>query len=195
MVVNEQISFEFTYDATSFPGETPDTPTMTLERMTSQPGSTIKPDALRDFPLFADFSDRELLQLLRLMRCWNLLRGTVVVSEGGPGGGCFIIVSGSVDVTVRVRGRQQLLARLPAGRIFGQVSLISGEARSATCSMSNDGIILELKRKPCEALLSAGSKTALKFLAALNQDLMNALRRADQRLLQRCATGRAACAV
>jgi CRP-like cAMP-binding protein len=69
-------------------------------------------------------------------------------SEGGPGGSCFIIVSGNVDVTVRVRGRQQLLAQLPGGSIFGQVSLITGEARTATCSMPNDGIILELECKP-----------------------------------------------
>jgi FAD dependent oxidoreductase/cyclic nucleotide-binding protein len=195
ITVNEQISFECTYGATSLPGETPEVSTLTLERMISQPGSTIKPDALRDFPLFADFSDRELRQLLRLMRRWDLPRGTVVVSEGGSGGSCFIIVSGSVDVTVRARGRQQLLAQLPGGSIFGQVSLISGEARSATCSMLNEGVILELKRKPCETLLSAGSDTALKFLAALNQDLINALRGADQRLLQLSATGRAACVV
>jgi glycine/D-amino acid oxidase-like deaminating enzyme len=195
IVVNEQISFECTYGATSLPDETPEISTLTLERMISQPGSTIKPDALRDFPLFADFSDRELLQLLRLMRRWDLPRGTVVVSEGGSGGSCFIIVSGCVDVTVRARGRQQLLAQLSAGSIFGQVSLISGVARSATCSVLNDGVILELKRKPCETLLSAGSNTALKFLAALNQDLINALRGADQRLLQLSATGRAACVV
>jgi hypothetical protein len=195
IVVNKQISFECTYGTTSLPGETPQISTLTLERMISQPGSTIKADALRHFPLFAEFSDRELRQLLRLMRRWDLPRGTLVVSEGGPGGSCFIIVSGSVDVTVRARGRQQLLAQLPAGSIFGQVSLISGEARRATCSMLNNGVILKLRRKPCEALLSAGSKTALKFLGALNQDLINALRGADHRLLQLSATGRAACVV
>jgi hypothetical protein len=75
---------------------------------------------------------------------------------------------------------------LPTGSIFGQVSLISGQARTATCSMRNDGVILELERKPCETFLSAGSPTALKFLAALNQDLISALRGADQRLLQLC---------
>jgi glycine/D-amino acid oxidase-like deaminating enzyme len=195
IVVNEQISFECTYGVTSIQRETPEISTMTLERMTPQAGLTIKPDALRDFPLFADFSDRELRQLLRLMRRWDLPRGTVVVSEGGPGGSCFIIVSGSVNVTVRVRGRQEFLAQLPAGSIFGQVSLISGEVRTATCSTPNGGTILELERNPCETFLSVGSHTALKFLAALNQDLISALRGADQRLLQLKATGRAACAV
>ena len=85
MVVNEQISFECTYGAASVPGKTPESSTITLERMTSQPGSTIKPAALCGFPLFADFSDRELRQLLRLMRRWDLPQGSVVVSEGGPG--------------------------------------------------------------------------------------------------------------
>jgi glycine/D-amino acid oxidase-like deaminating enzyme len=51
ITVNEQISFECTYGATSLPSETPEVSTLTLERMISQPGSTIKPDALRDFPL------------------------------------------------------------------------------------------------------------------------------------------------
>ena len=55
--------------------------------------------------------------------------------------------------------------------------------------MRNDGVILELERKPCETFLSAGSSTALKFLAALNQDLISALRGADQRLLQLCGWG------
>ena len=59
--------------------------------------------------------------------------------------------------------------------------------------MSQGGVILELERNPCETLLSAGSHTSLKFLAALNQDLISALRGADQRLLQLSATGRAAC--
>jgi glycine/D-amino acid oxidase-like deaminating enzyme len=189
VVVNEQISFECTYGASSVPGKTPEISSMTLERMISQPGSTIKPHALRDFSRFADFSDRELRQLLRLMLRWDVPQGTLVVSEGGPGDSCFLIASGSVDVTVRVRSRQQLLAQLPAGSIFGQVSLISGQARTATCSMRNDGVILELERKPCETFLSAGSPTALKFLAALNQDLITALRGADQRLLQLCGWG------
>ena len=42
--------------------------------------------------------------------------------------------------------------------------------------MPNDGVILELERKPCETFLSVGSHTAPKFLAALNQDLISALR-------------------
>jgi hypothetical protein len=45
-------------------------------------------------------------------------------------------------------------------------------------------------------IIGAGlTGTALKFLAALNQDLINALRGANQRLLQLSATGRAACVV
>jgi glycine/D-amino acid oxidase-like deaminating enzyme len=189
IAVNEQISLECTDGTSTVPAGTPETSTITPNRITSQPGSTIKPDALREFPLFANFSDHELRKLLRLARRWDLPRGTVVVSEGGPGGSCFINVSGNVDVTVRVRGRQQLLAQLPGGSIFGQVSLITGQARTATCSMPNDGIILELERKSCETLLSTGSPTALKFLAALNQDLITALRGADQRLLQLSVNG------
>ena len=50
MVVNEQISFECIYGAASIPEKRPESSIITLERMTSQPGSTIKPAALRGFP-------------------------------------------------------------------------------------------------------------------------------------------------
>jgi CRP-like cAMP-binding protein len=105
-------------------------------------------------------------ELLRLVRRWDLPLGTVVVSEGGGGGSCFIIASGSVDVTVRVSSRQQLFAQLPAGSIFGQVSLISGEPRTDTCSMRNDWVILELQRDPFGTFLFAASPTTPCFAPA-----------------------------
>jgi hypothetical protein len=41
-----------------------------------------------------------------------------------------------------------------------------------------------LERQPCEQLLKDRSRLALKFLAALNQGLILALRGADRRLMQ-----------
>jgi FAD dependent oxidoreductase len=54
-------------------------------------------------------------------------------------------------VILAVRGRRQLLAQPPLAASSGQPH--HGEARNATCSMPNDGIIFELERKPCEIFL------------------------------------------
>ncbi len=90
--------------------------------------------ALRSVRAWRGFTPPELLELLELTRRWDLAKGTLVCAENGPGGSCFIVVRGAVDVSTEVRGQQRRLARLGPGSIFGQISLIDGEPRSATCS-------------------------------------------------------------
>ena len=118
------------------------------------------------------------------MRRWDLTKDTVIFTEGSPGGTCFVIVEGAVDVSINAHGQQQLLATLTAGAVFGQMSLIEGVPRSATCSVRADAVLLEIEREPCEELLRSGSAMALKFLATLNEGLISALRGADLRLMQ-----------
>jgi CRP-like cAMP-binding protein len=118
------------------------------------------------------------------MRRWELRNGATVFSEGSHGGNCFVILQGTIDVSVNTRGQQQLVAILEPGSVFGQMSLIEGVPRSATCSVRVDAVLLEILRAPCEKLLNSGSTLALKFLATLNEGLILALRGADLRLMQ-----------
>ena len=141
-------------------------------------------ELLSGLPTFADFDKAEIESLLSMMRGWRCGSGARLFTEGEPGGSCFIVAKGNIDVTLHVRGEGELLARLPSGSIFGQVSLITGEPRNATCTASSDSLLLELERQPCEQLLNDWSRLALKFLAALNQGLILALRGADRRLMQ-----------
>jgi glycine/D-amino acid oxidase-like deaminating enzyme len=150
----------------------------------SRPGSTVSPALLKALPAFARFTHGELARMIRAMRRWDLPRGTTLFSEGAPGGSCFIVVRGAVDVTIEVRGEPHQLATLQPGSIFGQMSLVVNEPRAATCTVSDEALLLEIDRRPCERLLNGRSALALKWLSALNQDLIAALRGADQRLMR-----------
>ena len=148
----------------------------------SQPSDSVQPESLGAFQSFRKFSREELA--LRLMRRWDLNKDTVIFTEGSPGGTCFVILEGAVDVSINAHGQQQFLSTLHAGSVFGQMSLIEGVPRSATCSVRSDAILLEVEREPCERLFNSGSTMALKFLATLNEGLTSALRGADLRLMQ-----------
>jgi glycine/D-amino acid oxidase-like deaminating enzyme/CRP-like cAMP-binding protein len=141
-------------------------------------------DLLSTLPTFAEFDRAEIERLLSMMHGWRCSKGARLFAEGDPGGTCFIVAKGTINVTLQVRGENELLAQLPPGSIFGQVSLITGEPRNATCAATSDSLLLELERHPCEQLLNGRSRLALKFLAALNQGLILALRGADRRLMQ-----------
>jgi len=125
-----------------------------------------------------------------LMRRWDLPADTQLCAEGSPGGTCFVLVSGTVNVTIRVRGQPQLLAQLAPGSIFGQVSLVDGEPRTATCTVSRSAVLAELATEPCKQLFASRSPTAFKWLGALNQGLISALQGADKQLMKLNLEGR-----
>ena len=157
-----------------------------ISRPQGQSASTdrIEPKSLQEFSSFSTFSEAELRRLLRVMKLWDLRKDSIIFTEGSPGGTCFLIVDGSVNVSVDARGRQQLLATLPTGSIFGQVSIIKDVPRSATCTAHTDAVLLEIGQAECIRLLRSGTSMALKFLSVLNQGLVSALRNADRRLIK-----------
>ena len=182
--VNRQLS-----DALILHRPSPGVPKITDTQILCPPGQSrstegIEAQSLMTFDAFRKFSREEMHELLHLMRRWDLPKDTTIFTEGSPGGSCFIILEGTIDVSVNTRGQQQLLATLTPGSVFGQMSLIDEVPRSATCSVRTDAVLLEIVRAPCEQLIRSGSTLALKFLATLNEGLISALRGADLRLMQ-----------
>jgi len=69
-------------------------------------------------------------------------RGEALVSEGEPGASMFIVLDGSVAVTVG--GERREVAVTQAGGYFGEMSLLTGDARSATVTAREDTTVLEI---------------------------------------------------
>ncbi len=68
--------------------------------------------------------------------------GESIVRQGEAGESMFIICSGEVRVTLEPSGQE--VARIPAGRYFGEMSLLTGEPRTATVAAVSDTVVLEL---------------------------------------------------
>lgn len=68
--------------------------------------------------------------------------GEVIVREGNAGASMFLVVSGSVAVTVGPDRREVAVTR--AGGYFGEMSLLTGDPRTATVSARGDVTVLEL---------------------------------------------------
>ena len=68
--------------------------------------------------------------------------GEAVVRQGDPGESMFIVGSGEVRVTLEPSGQE--VARIPAGGYFGEMSLLTGEPRTATVSAVDDAVVLEI---------------------------------------------------
>jgi small-conductance mechanosensitive channel len=67
--------------------------------------------------------------------------GEVIVREGEPGDSMFIVCRGDVAVVI---GRDREVARVRAGGYVGEMSLLTGEPRTATVVARGDVVVLEI---------------------------------------------------
>lgn len=97
---------------------------------------------LEQLDLFAPFSHEERVDLARSAVERRFGRGETLIREGDEGHTFYVIVSGEVAVA---RGGTEVV-RLTRGAYLGEMSLLTGEARSATVVAATDLVVLELDR-------------------------------------------------
>jgi CRP/FNR family transcriptional regulator, cyclic AMP receptor protein len=93
-----------------------------------------KAESLRCLSEFADVPAKELVALSKYFDEMDYAKGSVLMREGDIGRQAFVIVDGSVAVTLR--GKQ--LAVLGRGEVVGEMALMDGEPRSATVTALED---------------------------------------------------------
>jgi CRP-like cAMP-binding protein len=91
-------------------------------------------DSLREVPLFADLSGRDLKRLADSMQELSFAPGKEVVAQGKGGVGFFVILEGTARVTQDGEER----GVLSKGDYFGEMALIDGDDRIASVHADGD---------------------------------------------------------
>jgi len=93
-------------------------------------------------PIFANLGAEVHAALASAARERLFGRGEVVVREGDPGASLFLVLDGTVAITVGPERRE--VAVTHAGGYFGEMSLLTGDPRSATVTACGDCTLLEV---------------------------------------------------
>jgi len=110
--------------------------------------------------------------------------GTVLFREGDPGEEMYVIQSGRVQLTRRVRGREAHLATLPPGEFFGEMAIVNNRPRSATATVLEDAQLLVIDARTFEAMVRGNAEIALRFIKKLAARLAQANAQVEVLLLQ-----------
>jgi CRP-like cAMP-binding protein len=107
-------------------------------------------------PLFRPFNHQQQLDLIRRFDGHEVAAGTVVIREGDAGQGLFVVLAGEVEVSKhQADGGELSLARLRAGDVFGEMSLLTNQPTSATVTAARPSTILFLAREYFQRLVQA----------------------------------------
>ena len=129
------------------------TRTVQLERTTSR-GRHSKQQAqarttltlLKEQPIFATLGETQLQMLVSLCPAQHYGRGEIIIHEGAKGESRFVLVEGEAGGMVSPDEHPTWVATLRRGDCFGELSLLSGEKRSASVLASSDCEVMEITK-------------------------------------------------
>jgi len=135
-------------------------------------------------PLLENFSQPEVLLLAHFMQVYRAAAGAEIIREGDGGDFMLMLLEGRIEVHKRDRwNTQQLLAEVESGRTLGEMSMIDGEPRFATCIAAEPSLIAVLDRESLARIIVEQPLLGAKVLMELVLMLSHRLRATSQRLL------------
>ena len=102
-------------------------------------------EILHSIDILSSLNEEELESLYSHMKEENYRKGEVLFNEGDDGEVMYIVLSGSVAISVNTRGGESLeIAEITEGNFLGEMSIFDSSARSATCIPKCDTVVLSL---------------------------------------------------
>ena len=134
--------------------------------------------------LLENFAPAEVRLLAHFMDVYRAEPGVEIIREGDGGDFMLMIVEGKVEVHKRDRWNSpQLLAEVDAGRTLGEMSMIDGEPRFATCIAVETTLVAVLDRENLARIIVEQPLLGAKILMELVLMLSQRLRATSDRLV------------
>jgi CRP/FNR family cyclic AMP-dependent transcriptional regulator len=125
-------------------------------------------DILKSTPFFTEvLTDAEIDKLATRARFIDFREGATPIEEDGPGHSMFVIVSGTVGVTIS--GEDERVATLGPGDIFGEMSLLTGARRSATVTALEPVRTIEVNKQALAHVLEQSPTLVSRFVDMLTR--------------------------
>ena len=104
--------------------------------------------------LLDTFTDDELERLSNSIVQWENKKNDIIIKQNESGDSMFIVVEGLLQVYVNSNNGEHIpVGQITPGGYFGEMSLLTGEARSATVTAETDVILFEVKQEHLKDLL------------------------------------------
>ena len=104
-----------------------------------------------------------------------------LVKEGDPGGAVYIVLEGMVRVRKMISGREDVLATLGAGEMFGEMSLFDDSKRSADIVANSDGVLLRLSLDVMQRMVDKQPEVVVPFLVEVAKKMAERIRADNER--------------
>lgn len=149
--------------------------------------------ALKNIDVLKPLSGEDFTNLSLRARFEVFSAGEFIITEGATGDSMYVIIEGECDILIKEGETEgHVVASLKKNQVFGEMSLLTGEPRSATVRAKTDMTCIEIKKEDVEDILRshpAVVESISEILAVRKMELeskrdgiKDALRKPDQNL-------------
>jgi CRP-like cAMP-binding protein len=134
--------------------------------------------------LLENFSPAEVRLLAHFMDVYRAPTAAEIIHESEGGDFMLMLLEGKVEVQKRDRwGAQQVIAVVEPGKTLGEMSMIDGEPRFATCVAAEPSLVAVLNRESLARIIVEQPMLGAKILMEIVLMLSQRLRATSSRLL------------
>ncbi|MBS2021638.1 MAG: Crp/Fnr family transcriptional regulator [Deltaproteobacteria bacterium] len=100
--------------------------------------------------------------------------GTALFREGDKGDKMYVIRTGKVSIWKRIADSEITLAVLGPGDFFGEMALLEGLPRSASATVIEESLLIEVEQETFEHLVRSKGEIAVRLMRRLSSRLREA---------------------
>lgn len=126
-------------------------------------------EKLKKVPVVKALSEKDVNLLATRVKVEAYGNGEMIVREGDTGDSMYIIKEGLCDIMVSKAGAAGPVATLGVEDFFGEMSLLTGAARSATVVARGDALLLKIDKAAFEEVMKEHPAIAEALAEALNK--------------------------
>ncbi len=146
----------------------------------------LHPHLLQKIPLFALLDDEEIKVLAEQLDQKQVYAGQTVFNQGDEGGTMYVIESGKIEIFLKDDNDDRvILTVIEKGGIFGELSLLDNEPRSASAKAMEDSFLFIIDRHDLEILFQSHQHAALDIMTMLSRRIREADTLVRQRVVAR----------
>ena len=137
-------------------------------------------ETLRHCRLFDLLTEAQIMELSHLVGEHHFHKGEYVCKEGAWGDSMYIIDAGEVKITKKLDVEDVWeITVLRHGDFFGEVALIDGSPRTATCMAITNTTVLELFSRDFRQMIMSCNELSLRLYECLTRVLITRIRATD----------------
>lgn len=141
-------------------------------------------DMVSKTKLFGEFDRLDIHLLASYMSLYRAEKNGIILNEGEYGDYMLLLIEGSVDIFKQdLQHRMKLIASIQPGMVVGEMAVVDGEKRFATCIAGMPSVFAVLSRDALVRIIDDEPKLGAKILVELLAMMSERLRQTSGMLV------------